>query len=99
MAAYDEVRQILERARGEDEALTTLGAVELPTGECDDSPLVKVVVRGENGEPVVMTGSLISTNEDPIYGGALLHVGGGFSEFSLDCPALLISIPSEVEGA
>lgn len=92
MADYTEVKQILEEAKCGDEVLTTLGEIELPPGEPEEeSPTVKVVVKSDGGKPVIMAGSLVSINNDPVYGGALLHIGAGFSDFPLDCPALAVS--------
>ena len=95
MAAYDEVRHILREKANEGEELTTLGEIELSRGEDDPDPVVKLVVKGENGEPVVMSGDLLSKNEH--FREALVYIGGGYSEFPFDCPALLV--PLEVEVA
>ncbi len=95
MVDYDEVWQILQGEMQEGEALTTIGEIEMPMGECAPSPLVRLVVKGENGEPVVMTGDLLDKNGH--FREALIRIGAGYSEFSFDCPALLVSISSEVE--
>lgn len=105
MTDYSEARQILLEAQREGEVLTTLGDIELPPGKYseetgnweEEHPTVRVVVKGDGGKPVAMAGSLEAVNNDPVYGGALLHIGGGFSDFQLECPALLVGVSVETD--
>ena len=88
-----EMRELLEEElwEGEGEVLTTIGEVKLADGHEDNPVIIKLVVKGEQG-PVIMSGELMSKNDT--FREALVYIGGGYSEFPFDYPAL--AVPSIV---